>query len=945
LRKNWNNLILCLNSAIKYLDIIVLTEINVSNEEVNLYGIPGFDSTFKCRPTGKGGGILIFSKHKINIIDVTSKFSFTATEFLITQISCRKEQIILASFYRPPNQNINHFNIELNNFLESKLIKDAKHFLMVGDMNICYLTNMYGSDDYTNVLYSNKIINTIQGPTRVEFHDNNLVSSCLDHINVRSNGYNFMSYIIEEKLADHYWTGIVLQLGRVGSNNNSILTENTVDIKKTVISNRKVNENIMKEDWLPILSLSEPEHIYENLCQKFDNIYSNSTIDIYIKNGIKKEMNPWLNDELKSLIDHKYFLWNQWKKDKYNIQYMQLFKKARNDLTNRLRLEKEKYFSKLLINNIKDPRKSWDIINELINKKKRPTIKESIINNFKLDNDTQITDTANKFKDFFKNVIENINTQMIGEPFNIDDKFEPGNYELKDIISMNLTPINDKSLLQAVNKINFTSSAGPDKVRPQDIRNNINKLGPILIHLIEKIIKTGKIPSKMKVTHLRPIFKSGNKASLNCYRPIGSISVIMKILEHYICNQLKKYLIEHNVINSSQHGFMPKKSTIDLLEILNNDINKALNDNKFVLAVATDLTKAFDLVNYEILIEKLQKIGIGGPLLKILENYFKNRRLKVSIGQCTSSEYYQECGLIQGSILSPLLFNIYVNDLASLKFNSKLLQYADDNIFYVIHKDINIALRLMQNDMNLMAKYFFNNSIKLNVLKTKAVIFKNPRINFNLEHSLCLMCHSQNCLKDINSCKCQKVKFHQSIKHLGITLDNNMRFYSHLTYLKNILKIALFKCSRLSTYFSIPMKRIIYFSLVQSMFYYGISIYYVVPEYLLNPIKNILTQIYKILFKDIPLNTLGIMKFDSLAKFTDLVRNSFEENFRNMKDTVYNMRRRQYVVNRQFNNYGNATLEYKIPTLLNNLPEELRNESDINKFKKMLKAHLLQNQN
>lgn len=497
--------------------------------------------------------------------------------------------------------------------------------------------------------------------------------------------------------------------------------------------------------------------------------------------------------------------------------------------------------------------------------------------------------------------------------------------------------------MQAVTKLNSTSSAGPDNIRPQDIKNNIVKLGPIIIHLINRVILTGMIPKLMKVTSLRPIFKSGNKSNTACYRPIGSISVVTKILEHHICEQLKNYLVINQVIHKAQHGFMPKKSTIDLLEVLSNDIHNALNDNKFVLSVATDLTKAFDLVNYKVMLSKLRKIGVGGPLLTLLQDYFKDRRLKVNIGPYNSNDYDQKCGLIQGSILSPILFNIYVNDLASLDFRSKVLQYADDNIFYVINKDIHIALRYMQRDLNLMVKYFFNNSIKLNVQKTKVILFKNPRVNFTLEHPLELVCHLHTCLNNPNSCKCVPLLFQQNIKHLGVIFDDHMRFYSHLTHLQNKMKLVLYKCSRLSLYFPVVTKRIIYFSLVQSLFYYGISIYYVAPQYILNPLKLILNRIIKVLFHGLPPTLLGIMTFESLAKFTDLARNSSNEMYRTQENIDYNLRIIPFSVMRHSNSYGSSTLEYRIPTLLNSLPESLRWETNTTKFKNQLKIYLLNN--
>lgn len=925
-----------MKDTIDFIDILVLSEINITEDEISFFCLTDFNSFYTCRPNGRGGGILVFVRKHIQTIEISSNFVFTSTEFLVINVLHNEESIVLSAFYRPPNQNVNNFNVELETFLASNIVKKAKHFIMLGDINICYLTNMYGAEEYLNTLYTNGILNTIRTPTRIEFYGDNLVASCLDHINLKTTSKQFTSFVLEDKLADHFWTGLNLIL-RSNNNKQPILNPNKT---YQFICNRKVDELIKNENWAHILELKAPEQIYTAITNKFENIYKEATKEI--SNKRKTEFIPWMNNELLGLIDHKNYLWNQWKRDKYNLHYMRLFKQARNNVTKQLRIAKKNFYTKQLMDNMKNTKKSWETVNQFLNKQKRPTILQSLKDNFKVENDTEIKAISNQFKDHFRDSIEEINAEMIGEPFNLNECRGPGNYEIGKYISMYFHTINENSLTQAVNKINGSSAAGPDKVRPQDIKKNLKTIGPILIHLYRIIIETGMIPINMKLTHLRPIYKSGNKQGINSYRPIGSISVLMKILEHHINDQLKNYVVLNQIIHEAQFGFMPKRSTIDLLELMTNDINTALNSNKFVLAVATDLSKAFDLVNYNKLEKKLENSGIRGPLLKLFKNYFKDRKIRVNIGEYLSNEYDQKYGLIQGSILSPLLFNIYVNDLPSMKFNSKVLQYADDNIFYVIHTDLNLALRLMQEDLNLMTKYFFNSSIKLNTQKTKAILFKNLRVKYNQDIHLNLTCHSFKCFQATNNCQCQNLTFYQTIKHLGIFFDSNMRFYSHLSYLKNLLKMVLYKCSKLTFFFPIVTKRIIYFSLVQSMFYYGINIYYIAPQYFLSPLTNILNRIMKVLFFNLPIDLLGIMQFEALAKYTDIVRNCYKEEFRIHEEVDYNLRRRQYIVNRHNNRYGINTLECRIPTLLNSLPVELQTETNLNTLKIRLKAFFIQ---
>lgn len=314
------------------------------------------------------------------------------------------------------------------------------------------------------------------------------------------------------------------------------------------------------------------------------------------------------------------------------------------------------------------------VINQCLNTKVKPTILENIKNNFNIETDEDFTNITEELKHYFKNIIEEIQTDMTDEPLDLSENMNVGYYNMGESMSMYFKDIDESLLLNAVNKLNNNSAPGPDKIRPKDIKSNIFHLKLILVHSIKRILETGVIPEDLKITNLRPIFKNGSKRHLSCYRPIGRISVIIKILEYYINDQLNTYLRINNIINQTQYGFIKDKSTIGLLEKLTSDINCALNNCNLVIALTTDLTKAFDLVNYDTMLQKLRNIGIGGKLYRFFDDYFKKRKLRVSIGHYMSNTYEQTCGLIQGSILSPSLFNIYVNDLSSIKLNSGLLQ-------------------------------------------------------------------------------------------------------------------------------------------------------------------------------------------------------------------------------------------------------------------------------
>lgn len=898
----------------------------------------GFNSIFKCRTKGRGGGIVVFYRDNLVCSHLDLDVEFTHAEALLLKFVFHKLEFVLSSIYRPPKNNINHFNTELEAIISLDPIK-KENLIMIGDINLCYLSGTYAAQNYLDILYNHSILNTIEKPTRSEYYNNRLTSTCLDHVNVRLNinrpKLRYTLFIVEEKIADHFWTGTIINQRQ--GNETQFINKTCKDF----VSLRKVNEGIQAENWWPLLDLTDPNAIYEGIVKKFERIYDQSSAK---RNELALgEINPWFCNEIKALMDHKNNLWKRLKKDKYNQGLRNMFRCTRNRLTNKIREMKVKYYHERLSNSYKDTKKTWNIINDFLNKKARPNLMETIKLNFKMNDDTQLQNLAEEFRNTFKNNIDDIKEEMKGEPFNLEDYINGGNHTIGETISMNLIKIDEFSLLAAIDKLNYNSSAGPDKIRPKDIKNNFQHLKLVLLHLINNIFKHSKIPEGMKLTYLRPLYKNGQKQNVNCYRPIGSISVITKIIEHFIVRQLQHYISSNKILHRAQFGFLPKTSTIDLLEILTNDINKALNDNKIVVAVATDLTKAFDLVDYGIMINKLKNIGIGGPLIKFFQDYFKERKLCTSIGPFRSSIYDQKCGLVQGSVLSPLLFNIYINDFASMRFNSKILQYADDNILYLVNKSPEVGIELMQKDLNLAVKYFFNNSIKLNSKKTKLILFKSPHYLMNDHRDLTIYCHNTDCMIDMRRCQCVKLKFEQNIKHLGVYFDSKMKFGKHIEILSSKMRHILFTCQKISAFFPISTKRIIYFSLVESYYYYGISIYYTAPKYITDRLKSLINRILKSLFNELELEILGIMSFDALARFTDLRRNYFKENLRRVNDLEYNLRNINFITQRLTNNYGKAVEEYRIPNLINSLPRELRNLQNDNQIRTTLKNYFLNN--
>jgi hypothetical protein len=921
IRKNWDTMLSSINDILNRTHILILSEINVNSEEAGNYFLPGFKQINLCRLSGRGGGILLLYRKELKIQRMAN--NFLNAELLTIKLQIKNHELLILAFYRPPSLNVNSFNAELEIYLQSNEIKQCKNVVMIGDMNICYLTEAYGSHDYINLLHSNGMNYTIMDSTREEIMVNSIVTSCLDHVNVRLNQVDYVSFIIQEKIADHYIIGISLK-----TINQNIQANSEGLYKQEIIQDNLVNRNIQSCNWWPILDLLDPEDIYNEISDKFRKIYTDSKRTIKHKARSGYPQNSWMNNSIRAMIKDKNELWKQVKNNRVDTLLKSRYRRLRNDLTTLIRKTKRTYYFNLFNKNNNNIRKSWEAVNSLLNKNVRPTIVSVIKENFKLNNNEEIQNVCNGFGNSFNDIMELSARNMQREQFDFHELMEPSIYTNGPQASLFIRNIDGHTLLQMISKLKSNSSPGPDMIRARDIKNNFVFLKLTLIHLINRIIKTGKIPKKLKITYLRPIYKKGKKSDMTNYRPIGSISVIMKIMEHYLCHQLKEFCAEYRVISELQYGFVSGKSTVDLLDRFTNDICTALNSGRFIVAVSLDLSRAFDMVQYDVMLKKLMQIGVGGKLLKLLENYFEDRWVKVNIGNSVSTPKKQTCGLVQGSVLAPLLFNLYLNDLAYLKRQGKLLNYADDTLIYADHRDLSQATRYIQKDLNLSVKYFHNNYININNDKTQMIVFGGSKMlhNSNLRsNGPVLYCHSESCLRDKHPCQCTELKIVNSIKHLGVHLDSNMKFTEHIKQLSNLLRISLYKFFHLTHILPLNIKRIIYFSLVESILRYGISIYSSAPEYMLNPLKTVVKRITKLLFGDASIKTLGILDFDHLAKYALLQKYYYHEEFRKCRQTGYEMRNQIFTVPRFNNGYGKILLAYRIPGLLNELPPELRN--------------------
>lgn len=379
-----------------------------------------------------------------------------------------------------------------------------------------------------------------------------------------------------------------------------------------------------------------------------------------------------------------------------------------------------------------------------------------------------------------------------------------------------LAPTDTHEIREILNDIKNKNTSGWDCISLKIFLKLPDNILQILVEAINTSFETGTFPSCLKIAEVVPLFKSGDHDSPSNYRPVSLLPTLSKIIEKLVKKRILDFLHRNKVLCAEQFGFHASKSTNDAIFAFLEKLYLQINDGEVAAAVFCDLAKAFDCVNHGILLRKLETYGFRGKTLDWFKSYLSGRYQKVIFNGKVSKQLEVNSGVPQGSVLGPLLFLIYFNDLASVKIQGKFTFFADDTTILWHGKYIDELHEIVSSDLGMIKEWCDANLLSFNVSKTNIITFKCNLNEIYLEDKI---------IKNQTECR-----------FLGLHIDSKLKFENHISILSKKLAANCFAIRVVANELKLDSARNAYFALIDSHLRYGICFWGSCSQYLFNKI-------------------------------------------------------------------------------------------------------------
>ena len=907
------------------IDILIISETKIDESFTsNQFMIDGYSIPFREDRNSHGGGLLIYVREDIPCKRLKTINVSGDIEAIFIEVNIRNCKWLLMGGYNPNNENISYFLSNVSKIIDTYL-KDYENIILIGDFNSS--VTEHTMSEFCQMYNLHNLINE---PTCYKNPNN---PSSIDVILTNRKNSFENSTTLETGLSDHHKMVITVMKSKFKKKDPKIINFR---------SYKNFGENLFREELKNALQDTGKEIEYDDFKQIFMTI-----LNLHApmkKKFIRGNNAPFMNKTLSQAFMHRSKLKNKFNKnptDQNKVSY----NKQRNYCVSLLKKEKRKYYNNLDLKIFKDNKTFWRRVKPLFSDKHKGVQPDIIIvENGKTTSDKK--EVAEKLNNFFIDAVDNLDI----EPYLPDHN--PPTENIQDIIIKYENHPSIKKIKENMkdeNKFSFKDTTSQDfetqiqnlDTKKSMLENDIPskmlvKTNDIISNHLSNFFNKSKneqlYPTTLKVADVTPLHKKDEKTLVKNYRPVSLIPVVSKLYERNMYNQIIDYIEKH--LSPHLFGFRKGHSTEQCLVIMLEVWKKALDKKGNAGAILTDLSKAFDSLSHDLLIAKLSAYGFDKESLEFILSYLKERKQRTKVGSFYSMWKLIKVGVPQGSILGPLLFNIFLNDIFYFIIDVSIANYADDNTLYATDKNVTSLLETLEIETNILLKWFRVNEMKPNEDKCHLLVINQENVSVNIGN--------------------ENITCSSSVDLLGIKIDDKLNFNEHVSKLCKKGNQKLHALARISKYLSKDKLKLIMKTFITSQFNYAPLTWMFHSRTLNNKINKLHERALRLVYNDENLTFQELLGLDNsitihhrnLQKLAiemfkiknnlspPLMKKIFNEN-----SNTYDLRDKRWwePTNVRTVHNGTETVTYRGPKTWDMVPQDIKDSVSLAEFKSKIK--------